>query len=81
MAPFSRGYAPTDLAPDDSYLIADQVADVLALCNALGGDEPAVLIGHDWGAAAVWGITAREPQGFARYVANPRDRSALTKRE
>ena len=69
VAPFTRGYAPTDLAPDDSYLIADQAADLLALCNALGGDERAVLIGHDWGAAAVWGVTAREPQRFARYVA------------
>ena len=69
VAPFTRGYAPKDLAPDDSYLIADQAADVVALCNALGGDERAVLIGHDWGAAAVWGVTAREPQRFARYVA------------
>ncbi|MGH2874560.1 MAG: alpha/beta fold hydrolase, partial [Solirubrobacteraceae bacterium] len=35
----------------------------------LAGDERAVLIGHDWGAVAVWGVTAREPQRFARYVA------------
>jgi pimeloyl-ACP methyl ester carboxylesterase len=69
VAPFTRGYAPTDLAPDDSYLIADQAADLLALCGALGGDERAVLIGHDWGAVAVWGVTAAEPKRFARYVA------------
>src|SRR5262249_14582588 len=68
-APLTPRHSPTDLAPDDRYLIADQVADVLALCSALGGDERAVLIGHDWGAAAVWGVTAREPQRFARYVA------------
>jgi pimeloyl-ACP methyl ester carboxylesterase len=34
VAPFTRGYGPTDLAPDDSYLIADQAADLLALSNA-----------------------------------------------
>jgi pimeloyl-ACP methyl ester carboxylesterase len=69
VAPFTRGYAPTDLAPDDSYLIADQAADVLALHTELGGDGRAVLIGHDWGAAALWEVTAREPSRFARYVA------------
>jgi pimeloyl-ACP methyl ester carboxylesterase len=62
VAPFTRGYAPTDLAPNDSQLISDQEADVLAVCNALGGDARAVLIGHHWGAAAVSGITARQPQ-------------------
>jgi len=69
VAPFTRGYAPTDLAPDDSYLIADQVADILTLHTALGGDDRAVLIGHDWGAAATWGVTATEPSRFARYAA------------
>ena len=69
VAPFTRGYAPTDLAPDDSYLIADQVRDVLALQVALGGDERSVLIGHDWGAACTWAVTAHEPARFSRYVA------------
>jgi pimeloyl-ACP methyl ester carboxylesterase len=69
VAPFTRGYAPTDLAPDDSYLVADQAADVLALHIALGGDARSVLIGHDWGAVATWAVTAAEPERFARYVA------------
>jgi pimeloyl-ACP methyl ester carboxylesterase len=69
VAPFTRGYAPSDLAPDDSYLIADQAADVLALHTALAGDTRSVLIGHDWGAAATWAVTAAEPARFARYVA------------
>jgi pimeloyl-ACP methyl ester carboxylesterase len=69
VAPFTRGYAPSDLAPDDSYLVADQAGDVLAIHAALGGDERSVLIGHDWGAVAVWAVTEREPSRFARYVA------------
>jgi pimeloyl-ACP methyl ester carboxylesterase len=68
VAPFTRGYGPTDLAPDDSYLVADQARDVLALHTALGGDDRAVLIGHDWGAVAAWAVTDVEPGRFARYV-------------
>ncbi len=68
VAPFTRGYAPTDLAPDDRYFVADLAADVLALHTALGGDERAVLVGHDWGAAAVYAATEREPTRFRRHV-------------
>lgn len=69
VAPFTRGYAPTGLAPDDRYFVADLVKDVLALQTALGGDERSVLIGHDWGAATVWALTATHADRFARYVA------------
>ncbi|MFQ6227075.1 alpha/beta fold hydrolase [Nocardia sp. NPDC002869] len=68
VAPFTRGYAPTDLAPDDSYLVADQAADILALHTALGGDGNSVLIGHDWGGAAAWAVSDREPDRFRSYV-------------
>jgi pimeloyl-ACP methyl ester carboxylesterase len=68
VAPFTRGYAPTDLAPDDSYLVSDQAQDILALHTALEGDDRAVLIGHDWGAAATYAVTAVEPSRFRRYV-------------
>jgi pimeloyl-ACP methyl ester carboxylesterase len=69
VAPFTRGYAPTELAPNDRYLVADQVGDVLALHAELGGDARSVLIGHDWGALATWGVTAAAPDRFARYAA------------
>jgi len=69
VAPFTRGYAPTDLAPDDSYLIADQVSDIIRLEAALQGSGPSVLIGHDWGAVATWSVTQHHPTTFARYVA------------
>jgi pimeloyl-ACP methyl ester carboxylesterase len=69
VAPFSRGYAPTALAPDDRYGVADLGRDACALHAALGGDERAVLVGHDWGAVATWAVTASDPDRFDRYVA------------
>jgi pimeloyl-ACP methyl ester carboxylesterase len=68
VAPFTRGYAPTDLAPDDSYLATDLAQDVLALHTALGGDDRAVLIGHDWGAVATYFVAAVEPSRFRHYI-------------
>ena len=69
VAPFTRGYAPTDLAPDDRYRVSDQAGDVVALHEALGGDGRAALVGHDWGAVATWAVTSSEPDRFASYVA------------
>jgi len=69
VAPFTRGYAPSDLAPDDRYAVSDQAADLLALHEALGGDERAALIGHDWGAVATWQVGSVAPERFASYVA------------
>jgi pimeloyl-ACP methyl ester carboxylesterase len=38
------------------------------LHEALGGDENAVLIGHDWGALATYGAVAHQPQRWRRAV-------------
>lgn len=69
VAPFTRGYAPSELAPDDRYAVSDQAADLLALHRALGGDRRAALVGHDWGAVATWQVGSVEPDRFASYVA------------
>jgi pimeloyl-ACP methyl ester carboxylesterase len=69
VAPFSRGYAPTGLAPDGSYQVGALVRDVLELHNALGGDARALLVGHDWGALTAYGVGAFAPELFARIVA------------
>jgi pimeloyl-ACP methyl ester carboxylesterase len=68
VAPFMRGYAPTDLAPDGVYQIGALARDVLTAQAALGGDERTVLIGHDWGAPAVYVAAATEPERFSRVV-------------
>ena len=69
VAPFSRGYAPTDLAPDGCYQLGALVCDVLDLHEALGGDDRAVLVGHDWGAMTAYGVGALPDSPFARVVA------------
>lgn len=68
VAPFMRGYAPTALAPDGGYQIGALVRDTVAAHGALGGDERAALVGHDWGAAAAYATDAFSPGLFRRVV-------------
>jgi pimeloyl-ACP methyl ester carboxylesterase len=69
VAPFLRGYAPTAVPADGAYQTGALAADAIALHEALGGGPDAVLIGHDWGAAAVYGAAARAPERWRRVVA------------
>jgi pimeloyl-ACP methyl ester carboxylesterase len=69
LAPFLRGYH-ADHVPDDGY--ADQatlVADAIALLDAIAPDDPAHVVGHDWGAMIVHGLAAARPDRLARGVA------------
>lgn len=68
VAPFLRGYAPTELAPDGHYQVGALVKDIGALHEALGGGSDAVIIGHDWGALATYGAAAHEPERWRRVV-------------
>lgn len=54
VAPFMRGYAPTEIPADGAYEGGALAADVRALHEELGGDSAAVLVGHDWGAFPVY---------------------------
>jgi pimeloyl-ACP methyl ester carboxylesterase len=67
VAPFMRGYAPTQVPPDGAYQVGALVADAVALHEVLG-DEDAVLIGHDWGAEAAYGAAAHAPHRWRRLV-------------
>ena len=68
VAPFTRGYGPTDIPPDHRYQVGALAADAIAAHGALGGDHRAVLIGHDWGAITAYPAAAYAPQRFARVV-------------
>ena len=68
VAPYTRGYAPTDLAPDGCYQTGALARDANALHAALGGDGDAVLIGHDWGAITAYGAAANAPERWRRVV-------------
>jgi pimeloyl-ACP methyl ester carboxylesterase len=58
VAPFMRGYAPTAVPADGRYQTGMLALDAIGIRDALGGDERAVLVGHDWGASATWSAAA-----------------------
>lgn len=68
-APFTRGYAPSGFPDDGSYHVPALMHDALALHRELGGDERAVLLGHDWGAITANGLAAHEDSPYSRVVA------------
>jgi pimeloyl-ACP methyl ester carboxylesterase len=68
VAPFLRGYAPSAVPADGNYDQATLAADANALHEALGGDERAVIIGHDWGAGIAYGASASAPERWRRVV-------------
>jgi pimeloyl-ACP methyl ester carboxylesterase len=69
VAPFSRGYAPTAIPADGRYQSGALTQDAIALHQALGGDDRAVIIGHDWGAQAAYGAAVLAPGRWRRVVA------------
>lgn len=68
VAPWLRGYHPTALAPDGNYELAAVVKDAVELADALAGDGDAVLVGHDWGAAAAYPASTYRPERFSKVV-------------
>ena len=69
VAPFTRGYSPSEVPADGDYHVAALAYDALELHRALDGDDRAVLIGHDWGAMTVHAIAARADHPFRRLIA------------
>lgn len=68
VAPFSRGYAPTEVPANASYQSGALARDAELLHEALGGDSDAVIIGHDWGALAAYGAASHDPDRWRRVV-------------
>ncbi len=68
VAPWMRGYAPTQVPVDGRYQTGALAADAGALHESLGGDGRAVIIGHDWGAAAATGAAVHQPTRWSRVV-------------
>jgi pimeloyl-ACP methyl ester carboxylesterase len=61
ISPFMRGYAPTAIPEDGKYDIETLGRDVAALIEALG-EKRAVVVGHDWGAAAAFAAASCAPE-------------------
>lgn len=68
VAPFMRGYAPTTVPDDGLFQTGALSADANALHEVFGAGDDAVLIGHDWGAPAVYGAAASAPERWSRVV-------------
>jgi pimeloyl-ACP methyl ester carboxylesterase len=68
VAPFQRGYAPTAVPADGRYQTGMLSMDAIGFHEALGGGQPGVIIGHDWGAPATHGAAVFAPERWSRVV-------------
>lgn len=68
VAPFMRGYPPSETSPEGDYSALTLGKDVLALIEACG-ERQAVVIGHDWGAFAGYAAANLQPESIRRLVA------------
>jgi pimeloyl-ACP methyl ester carboxylesterase len=68
VAPWLRGYDPTDIPTDGDYSIAALAADANALHDVFDGDNDAVLVGHDWGAMTSYIAAGDAPERWRRLV-------------
>jgi len=69
VAPDLRGHGDSDWAVGGNYGMVDYVLDVAQLMNAIGRDEPVILIGHSLGAAIALQYTGTFPDRVSRVVA------------
>ena len=67
VAPYMRGYAPSEFAPDGNYQVAVLAQDVAELISALGA-ERAYVVGHDWGALAAHAAAVLQPERIMKLV-------------
>ena len=66
LAPWLPGY---DSPTDKPISVGTYVRYLLDVGHNYDVDDRAVLIGHDWGAQAGYGVVAAEPSAFGRFVA------------
>jgi pimeloyl-ACP methyl ester carboxylesterase len=67
VAPFMRGYPPTQVPPDGRYDLEALAADVAGLVAALG-EKSAYVVGNDWGGIATYAAMALHPAAIRRAV-------------
>ncbi len=68
VAPFMRGYHPTQIPDDGRYDSETLARDAAGLIPALGADR-AIVVGHDWGALAAYGAATLAPEVVELLVA------------
>lgn len=68
VAPFMRGYHPTEIPADGKYDADTLGRDVLGLIEALG-EQQAIVVGHDWGALAAYAAASLGPERVRKLIA------------
>lgn len=68
VAPYLRGYAPSEVPSRGSFQSAVLAQDAVGLLEVLSPNEPAVVFGHDWGAVAAYGAALLAPQRLRKLV-------------
>ena len=68
VAPFLRGYPPSEIPASGYYDAATLAEDLRGLIEAFSPGRPAFLVGQDWGAALSYGFLALHPDLVARAV-------------
>ncbi len=68
IAPFLRGYPPTQIPVNGYYDRGTLALDVKELIVTLGGGEPVFLVGQDWGAGITYSVIAAFPELVRRAV-------------
>lgn len=68
IAPFMRGYLPTETQTGSYFDRATLVNDMVALIHVLNDGQPVYLVGQDWGAAIGYGLLGAFPEKVLRSV-------------
>ena len=68
VAPYLRGYHPSEVPTGGFYDKATLATDVAAWIDALGGGKPVHLVGQDWGAIISYAVLAAFPERVRRAV-------------
>jgi pimeloyl-ACP methyl ester carboxylesterase len=66
VSPWTRGYSPTAI-PDRDADVETLGRDLLALIASLG-ESSAIVVGHDWGAAAAYAAASLDPSRISKLV-------------
>ncbi len=65
-----RGYGGSDKPwPVADYAMDHMVSDLVGAAEAMAPGQPAILIGHDWGAPMVWNAALTRPDRFCAVAA------------
>lgn len=67
VAPYMRGYAPSEIPADGDYSALTLGRDVIALIEHFGAAQ-ASLVGHDWGGVAAYAAAGLRPDRIRRMV-------------